>query len=546
MPEGAVASLAAKFEALFPHLDERQRRLMMGAEARSLGHGGIRAVARAAGVREATVSRGASELESGEPPLGRVRRAGGGRKRAVDLDPELRPALLALVEPDLRGDPMSPLRWTTKSTRRLAAELTAQGHKVSADTVGDLLREEGFSLQGNSRVLEGADHPDRDAQFRYINDQVKAHQVSGDPVISVDAKKKEQVGDYHQPGREWQRKGEPVKVRSHDFPDPDGPGEVIPYGVYDLTANTGWVGVGCDGNTAAFAVATIRRWWQEVGRDAYPQARRVLVTADAGGSNGYRTRAWKAELAAFAVETGLEVTVCHFPPGTSKWNRIEHRLFSHITMNWRGHPLTSHEVVVNTIAATTTRTGLKVQAELDTAAYPTGVRVSDAQMDLLPLRRHEWHGDWNYTLLPRAFAQAAARTVKPFNQASPELAWLCHPAVTGMDPSQWATLIRALGALHEDQREADTRRRRGRERKKAPGGGRPPKLTLIDRVLAAFLHDRLGLTQAIIAKLFGMTPEMIGQRIRQIRMLLSSIGRPLEPADTRPRSIDELRELIGS
>jgi hypothetical protein len=313
IPEGTVEMLAAKFEALFPHLDERQRRLTMGADARSLGHGGIRAVARAASVREATVSRGVAELGSGEPPLGRVRRVGGGRKRAVDLDPGLRPALLALVEPDLRGDPMSPLRWTTRSTRRLAVELTAQGHKVSADTVGDLLREEGFSLQGNSRVLEGADHPDRDAQFRYINDQVKAHQASGEPVISVDAKKKEQVGDYHQPGWEWHRQGQPVKVRSHDFPDRDGPREVIPYGVYDLAANTGWVGVGCDGNTAAFAVATIRRWWQEVGRPAYPQARRLLITADAGGSNGYRTRAWKAELAAFAAESGLHVTVCHFP-----------------------------------------------------------------------------------------------------------------------------------------------------------------------------------------------------------------------------------------
>jgi hypothetical protein len=546
IPDGTVETLAAKFEALFPHLDERQRRLTMGAEARSLGHGGIRAVARAAGVREATVSRGVAELESGESPLGRVRRAGGGRKRAAGLDPGLRPALLALVEPDLRGDPMSPLRWTTKSTRRLAAELTAAGHKAGADTVGDLLREAGFSLQGNSRVLEGADHPDRDAQFRYINDQVKAHHANGDPVISVDAKKKEQVGGYHQQGREWHRQGEPVQVRSHDFPDPDGPGEVIPYGVCDLAANTGWVGVGCDGNTAAFAVATIRRWWQEVGQTTCPQARRLLVTADAGGSNGYRTRAWKAELAAFAAETGLQITVCHFPPGTSKWNKIEHRLFSHVTLNWRGRPLTSHEVVVNAIAATTTRTGLKVRAELDTRSYPTGVRISDAQLQALPLHPHEWHGNWNYSLLPQAFAHVPARQRKPFDQPSEELAWLCHPAVTGMASGEWAALIRALGALHEDQREADTRRRRGRERLKAPGGGRPPKLTLVDRVLAAFLHDRLGLTQVAIATLFQVTPNQIHRRVHDIRALLASIGRRIAPAASRPTTIAELRQLTES
>jgi hypothetical protein len=291
IPEGTQELLAAKFQALFDHLDERQRRLLMGAEARSFGHGGIRVVARAAGVREGTVSRGVAELEGGEPPLGRVRRSGGGRKRLADLDPDLRPALLALVEPDMRGDPMSPLRWTTKSTRHLAAELTRQGHRIGADTVADLLRREGFSLQGTSRVLEGADHPDRDAQFRYINDQVKDHQHTADPVVSVDAKRKEQVGAYQRDGREWQRNGEPVKVRSHDFPDRDGAGHVIPYGVYDVTANTGWVNVGTDHNTAAFAVATIRRWWQAIGRETYPQSRRLLITADAGGSNGYRSRA---------------------------------------------------------------------------------------------------------------------------------------------------------------------------------------------------------------------------------------------------------------
>jgi len=391
--------LAAKFEAIFPHLDERQRRLLMGAEARALGHGGIRLAARAAGVREATVSLGADELDSGAGPLGRARRPGGGRKRAADVDPGLRPALLALVEPEERGDPMSPLRWTTKSTRTLAGELTRQGHRVGPDTVSDLLREEGFSLQGNAKTIEGQRHPDRDAQFRYINEQVKAHQDSADPVISVDTKKKENVGEFKNGGREWRPKGQPAAARTHDFPD-EQLGKAIPYGVYDLAANAGWVNVGTDHDTAAFAVESIRRWWHAAGRAAYPGARRLLITADAGGSNGYRTRAWKAELAAFALQAGLAVTVCHFPPGTSKWNRIEHRLFSHITMNWRGRPLTSHEVIVNTIAATTTRTGLRVRAELDPGTYDTGVKVSDEQMADLPLDRHDWHGDWNYTLRP--------------------------------------------------------------------------------------------------------------------------------------------------
>jgi transposase len=309
--------LAAKFEAIFPHLDERQRRLLMGAEARALGHGGIRLVARAAGVREATVSLGVDELDSGAGPLGRARRPGGGRKRAADLDPGLRPALLALVEPEERGDPMSPLRWTTKSTRALAAELTRQGHKAGADTVADLLREEGFSLQGNAKTIEGRRHPDRDAQFRYVNERVKDHQGAGDPVISVDTKKKELVGQFANAGREWRPKGQPAATRTHDFPG-DSAGKAIPYGVYDVTADAGWVPVGTDHDTAAFAVESVRRWWKAAGQGEYPLARRLLITADAGGSNGYRTRAWKAELAALAVETGLEITVCHLPPGTCR------------------------------------------------------------------------------------------------------------------------------------------------------------------------------------------------------------------------------------
>jgi hypothetical protein len=390
--------LAAKFGAIFPHLDERQRRLLMGAEARVLGHGGIRVVARAAGVREATVSQGATELDKGEGPLGRVRREGGGRKRLADLDPGLRPALLALVEPDERGDPMSPLRWTTKSLRALSAELGLQGHRAGPDTVADLLYEEGFSLQGNAKTIEGNQVPDRDAQFRYLNEQVREHRDAGEPVVSVDTKKKELVGNYRNGGREWRPAGDPVRVGVHDFPGLDL-GKAIPYGIYDLAANTGWVNVGTDHDTAQFAVESIRRWWNDAGRAAYPDARRLLITADSGGSNSTRTRAWKTELAALALGTGLEITACHFPPGTSKWNKIEHRLFSHITMNWRGRPLTSHEVIVAAIASTTTGTGLAVRAELDTGTYPAGVKISDEQMAALPLTRHDWHGDWNYTLV---------------------------------------------------------------------------------------------------------------------------------------------------
>ena len=312
--------LAAKFGSIWPHLDERQRRLLLGAEARALGHGGIRLVAAAAGVREATVSLGARELESGEEPLGRARRPGGGRKPAAEADPGLVPALLALVEPEERGDPESPLRWTGKSVRTLAGELTAAGHPVSADTVHKLLKAEGFSLQGNAKTIEGAQHPDRDGQFRYISEQARAHLASGDPVISVDTKKKEQVGQYASPGRAWRPAGDPVRVRDHDFPGPDQ-GKAIPYGIYDLAADAGWVNVGTDHDTAAFAAESVRRWWHGRGRADYPGARRLLITADAGGSNGYRTRAWKTGLADLARETGLEITCCHFPPGTSKWNK---------------------------------------------------------------------------------------------------------------------------------------------------------------------------------------------------------------------------------
>jgi hypothetical protein len=398
-----VASLRAKFEAVLPHLDERGQRLVMAGEARSLGHGGIAAVAVATGASRSRISAGVAELESGQPPLGRVRRRGGGRKSVTETDRGLLAALLALVEPTRRGDPESALCWTTLSTRRLAAELTAAGHRVGPDTVARLLREQGFSLQGNAKTTEGAQHPDRDAQFCYLNDQAGDHLAAGDPVISVDTKKKELVGRYKNGGREWRPAKDPEQVRVHDFIDP-ALGKANPYGVYDVGADAGWVSVGTDHDTAAFAVETIRRWWHSARADLYPHASRLLITADGGGSNGYRTRLWKTELAALAAETGLAITVCHLPPGTSKWNKIEHRLFSHISMNWRGRPLTSYEVIVQSIAATTTRTGLTVHAELDTDTYPAGVKIPDDQIKTLHdsgvLHRHDWHPEWNYALRP--------------------------------------------------------------------------------------------------------------------------------------------------
>ena len=438
-----MGQLASRCQVVLPHLDERQRRLVLAQEARLLGHGGVRAVAQVAGVSETTVRSGVFELEAGGDPLpgGRVRRPGGGRRPAEGQDPQLVPVLLGLVEPDERGDPMSPLRWTTKSLRNLAGELTRQGHPVSAPTVGRLLREHGFSLQANAKTLEGRQHPDRDAQFRYINEQARQHRTAGQPVISVDAKKKEHLGRLPNPGRQWRPGGDPVRVEDHSFffTGPDVP-HAIPYGIYDLAADRGWVSVGVDHDTSAFAVASIRRWWQACGGSDYPGATRLLITADAGGSNSYRYRLWKAELAGFAAETGLAVTVCHFPPGTSKWNKIEHRLFSHITMNWRGRPLTSHDVVVNTIAATRTRTGLHVEAELDPGTYPLGVSVSAERMSTLPIAAHAVHGTWNYTIRPSGHqAKCATHSGDCDRSRSQALHALADPRLTGMSRTRWTS-----------------------------------------------------------------------------------------------------------
>ncbi len=391
-----------RFARVADSLDERTRRLVAASEALSLGWGGISATSRATGLSRAAIRRGIAELQGGPAaPPGRIRRSGGGRKRTTDIDPSLQRDLEALVEPATRGDPESPLRWTCKSLRKLAAELQERGHRVSHQLVAELLQTAGYSLQANRKTREGGDHPDRDAQFAHIATTSADYLASGDPVISVDAKKKELIGDFKNGGREWRPKGEPEEVRVHDFPIP-GVGRVTPYGIYDLAANAGWVSVGIDHDTAAFAVASIQHWWEEVGQARYGQSARLLITADGGGSNGSRVRLWKLELQRLADATGLTLTVCHFPPGTSKWNKIEHRLFSFITQNWRGKPLVSYAVILSLIGATTTETGLSVKSVLDPCSYPAGRKVTDEEMATLRIQRDAFHGEWNYTISPRA------------------------------------------------------------------------------------------------------------------------------------------------
>jgi Rhodopirellula transposase DDE domain len=402
--EHFVEQVAAVYAEVRDVLDERQRRLVLGAAARRIGRGGIKQVATAVGVVPETVSRGVADLKAGVVADGRVRIKGAGRRPVTETMPGVVGALEELVDPVTRGDPESPLRWTNKSTTKLAEALTARGFAVGPNTVAKLLKTAGYRLQANAKTVEGRQHPDRDAQFEYVNAAAVQFLGAGDPVISVDTKKRELVGNFRNDGREWEPVGEPTEVDVHDFPG-DAVGVALPYGVYDMGANTGWVNVGTDHDTAVFAAESIRRWWRHVGADAYPQAQRLLVTADSGGSNGAKLRLWKAELARFADEAGLAITVVHLPPGTSKWNKVEHRLFSHITMNWRGRPLSSHEVVVQTIAATSTRTGLKVKAMLDNNTYPTGLRITDRQMRELLRRhitRHELHPDWNYDVVPTA------------------------------------------------------------------------------------------------------------------------------------------------
>ena len=400
-PVADIGGITARFETLKSQLDERSRRLVAAAESQAIGKGGISVVARATGISRPVIRQGIADLKNPATlAAGRVRREGGGRKRAVVKDASLRTDLEGLLEWTTRGDPEAPLRWTCKSVRQLAAELRRMKHQVSHQVVADLLHELGYSLQANRKTQEGTGHPDRNAQFEYLNGKVKWSLGRRQPVISVDTKKKELVGDFKNGGRELRPKGQPEPVRVHDFVDPDL-GRATPYGIYDLGRNSGWVSVGMDHDTAEFAVETIRRWWRSMGRPAYPEAARLLITADAGGSNGSRLRLWKIELQKLADETGLRIAVCHFPPGTSKWNKIEHRLFSYISQNWRGKPLRSFQMIVNLIAATATTTGLKVHAELNTEAYQAGIKVSDQELAQVKIRRDKFHGDWNYEIQPR-------------------------------------------------------------------------------------------------------------------------------------------------
>lgn len=397
--------LQQKFASLWPLLDERTRRLMAASEAQALGHGGVSQVSRACGLSRKAIAKGIREIrEATAPPSGHIRRPGAGRKSIVARDPRLRCALERLIDPETRGDPESPLRWICKSTRTLAAELTRRKHPISHTKVEQLLREQGYSLQSNRKTQEGEDHPDRDAQFRHINTQVKRSLAQGAPVISVDTKKKKEeevLGNYDNGGQQWLPAKRPRKVNGHDFPSPDAP-RAYPYGIYDVERNTGFVNVGTTHDTGAFAVASIRGWWRAEGRKLYPEARELLITADGGGGNGSRLRLWKLELQKLADQTGLAIAVCHFPPGTSKWNKVEHRLFSFISSNWRGEPLRDYETIVQLIARTTTAKGLKVTCRLDRRKYPTGRKVTDEEMKQVNLERDKFHGDWNYTIRPHS------------------------------------------------------------------------------------------------------------------------------------------------
>ena len=533
---GFLGRVGPELELLLPMVDERSRRLVLGAVARAAGEGGTGAVAALTGASWQTVADGAAELASGETaPPGRVRRPGGGRRPLAESDPGLLPALEALVRDSMRGDPESPLTWTTRSVKRLAGELTAAGHPCSPVTAWRTLRRAGYTLQSNSKAAEGRQHPERDAQFRYIAAQAAEHMAAGQPVISVDAKKKERVGDFGQAGQEWRPAGNPVTVRSHDFPEKDGR-HAVPYGIYDEAGNAGFVNVGTDGNTAALAVESVRRWWQLAGKDAYPAASRLLVTCDAGGSNGYRNRAWKAGLAALAQETGLEITVCHFPPGTSKWNKIEHRLFCQISLAWRGRPLTSYDVIISTIGAVTTATGLACAAVLDENAYPTGLKVSDQQMKNIEerhLARHEFHGEWNYTLHPAPAPAPPPDPAPPQPAPDPRsqiLGALARPEFTGMTRTSIDHLAASLELPAAAAREQRLHLARGGPRTTPPRTPAPRKLPHPARLAATIIRHRHGLALHALAYLFGVSIDTITPAISQTSALLAQQGITITPA----------------
>ena len=396
-----IALIRRKYEIVKPELNERAKRYWASSEAIVLGYGGLSAVHKATGIAISTIRRGIHQIKNKQScNNGGIRKKGGGRKKLTEHDPDLIKTLDSLIEPTTRGDPMSPLRWTCKSTRKLAQELTRKNHPISHSRVSDLLHKMKYSLQSNKKTIEGADHPDRDKQFRHINNKVKKFQKQKQPVISVDAKKKENVGNFKNNGREWRPKGQPEKVNMHDFPDKKN-GKVAPYGVYDITRNQGWVNVGIDKDTAQFAVESIRRWWKEMGRKSYSNVKKLLITADGGGSNGRNNRLWKSEIQKFANETGLSISICHFPPGTSKWNKIEHKLFSFITKNWRGRPLIDHATIVNLIASTTNKNGLKINCRLDKNKYPTGIKISDEVFEKINIKRDAFHEEWNYSIHPK-------------------------------------------------------------------------------------------------------------------------------------------------
>ena len=540
----AVAGLAAKFAVMRKVADERTWRVYLGSEALALGRGGIKAVAAAAGVSETTVAAGVAEIESGELeelPPGRSRRPGAGRKKAEDTQPGLRAALRGLAEAATRGDPVAELTWCSLSLRELERQLAVRGFGCKKDAIARMLSEDGYGLQGMAKVLEGRQHPDRDAQFRHINAVIAQFRAAGDPVVSVDAKKKEQLGPYHRDGRAWRPKADPVRVRDHDFPDAEL-GKITPYGVYDIAANTGFVSVGTSHDTAAFAVGALRLWWRREGSLRYPAAGRLLVVCDAGGSNGYRCRLWKDQLAVLAEEAGLEITVCHFPPGTSKWNKIEHRLFCHITRTWRARPLMTAEDAVAGIAATTTYQGLKCTAVLDPGDYPTGQEISDQRMKHLEERvldRHGIRGEWNYTVLP-APRPGPGPEPGPAARPGPDPALLQGlAALAGI--SDLEALLAAVAVPWQAAREQRLHLGRGAARRKASGGG-PKRLPFEAIVTAAACHLRLRMPYRLLSELLGAHETTISLAARRLIPLLEDHGITPQHGGTRIGTHDQLRK----
>jgi hypothetical protein len=542
--DAVVAVLAGKFAEFRPHVDERGWRLYLGSEARAYAAGGCglaaaaAVIARAAGVSRTTVMAGAGELAEGaEPAPGRARRPGAGRKRLEEKDRGLRPALKGLLEQATRGDPVAEITWCSLSLRDLERQMAAAGFGCKKDAIARMMREDGYSLQGMSRVLEGKQHPDRDAQFGRINAMITQFAAAGDPVVSVDAKKKEQLGPYWRAGRAWRGKGDPVRVRDHDFPDA-GAGKITPYGVYDIAANRGLVSVGTSCDTAAFAVNALRLWWRGEGAARYPGARRLLVTCDAGGSNGYRCRLWKDQLAMLAEETGLQIWVCHFPPGTSKWNKIEHRLFCHITRTWRARPLMTKEDAVAGIAATTTYAGLKVTAVLDDGDYPYGIKVSDERMKHLEDRviaRHGAHGEWNYAIRP---VPAGPEPEPPAAPApGPDLAALA--ALAGV--TDLGALLAAVEVPWQAGREQRRHLARGGRRRK-DSGGLPWKLPFEAIVAAAACRQRLNMTYALLSQVLGAHDSTISLAVGRAIPLLEEQGITAGPGTPRMSALAQLRE----